>query len=122
MKCYSLLRALGEESTLHIRNWIQFGGTPHGTTPLDRAWRHPEFTGTTAAEATPLDRQLAVVAYLRGRMQTYVERLDAQPVGRANLETQPRWLDLRDQLKAAFDALEVDAASVSTYEVEDGGD
>ncbi|MFZ4434406.1 MAG: tubulin-like doman-containing protein [Microthrixaceae bacterium] len=122
MECYSLLRSLGEESSLHIRNWIQYGITPHGTTPLDRAWRHPEFVGSTASEATPRDRQQAVLTYLHGRMQTYVERLDAQPVGRANLETQPRWLDLRDQLAAAFDALSVDAESVYTDEVEDGGD
>ncbi len=122
MKPYSLVRTIGENAPISLRNWIQFGSTPHGTVPMDRAWQHPEFTGVSAADATPLDRQQAVVAYLQGRMRNYVQRLDEQPVTRANLQTQPRWLDLRDQLAAAFELLSVEAAGVATYEAEDGGD
>jgi hypothetical protein len=122
MKPYQLLRSIGEEVSNSMRNWILFGNTPHRTVPMDRAWRHPEFIGAAAQDATPVDRQKAVIAYVQGRMRNYVQRLDEQPVTMANLQTQPRWLDLRDQLAAAFDLLAVEAAGVSTYEAEDGGD
>jgi hypothetical protein len=122
LKAYALLRSLGEDSAMHLRNWIQFGHTPNNTTPLDRAWRHPGFAGATAADATPDDRKAAVLAYVDGRTRNYVDRLAEDPVSKANLQTQPRWLDLGDHLRAAFTALRNEAEVVQTHEADDGGD
>jgi hypothetical protein len=122
LKAYGLLRALGEESRTHLRNWIQFGNTPDGTTPLERAWRHPEFSGATSGDATAADRKQGVLVYLQGRMHNYVDQLDASPVSKATLQVQPRWLDLRDQLHSAFQALMDEASVVPTGGPEDGGD
>lgn len=122
LKAYSLLRALGEESPSHLRNWIQFGKTPHDTAAMERAWKHPDSVAAAADEATPMDRQTAVIAYLDGRLTNYVKRLDENPVSKATLQTQPRWLDLRDQLESAFTSLMNEAANVPTYEAADGGD
>jgi hypothetical protein len=122
LKAYTLLRALGEESRTHLRNWIQFGSTPNGTTPLERAWRHPEFGGTSFQDATAADRKHGVLVYLRGRMSNYVDVLDESPVSMASLQRQPRWLDLRDQLHAAFQTLMDEASVVPIGGPEDGGD
>ncbi|MFZ4434477.1 MAG: tubulin-like doman-containing protein, partial [Microthrixaceae bacterium] len=122
LKAYALLRSIGENSRTHLRNWIQYGHTPDGTTPMERAWKHPEFTGASAADATAEDRKKAVLVYLQGRMRNYVERLDENPVAKATLQVQPRWLDLRDQLYAAFRSLMDEAAMVPTGGPDDGGD
>lgn len=122
LKPYERLKDLGSQATLHLRNWIQSGATPDGTVAIDRAWRTPDTAATSAVSATADDRQRAVLLYLQGRMRNYVQVLDDSPVTKATLLTQPRWLDLRDQLETAFSALLADATNAPTYLADDGGD
>ncbi|MCO5305086.1 MAG: tubulin-like doman-containing protein [Microthrixaceae bacterium] len=122
LRAYSLVRNLGEQAPLYIRNWIQFGRTANGTTPMDRAWKSAGSELASATEALPADRQAAVVGYLNGRLRSYVERLDLEPVSKATLDTQPRWLDLRDQLESAFTSMIIDASNTQVHDVDDGGD
>jgi len=122
LRAYSLLRSLGEDAPQHLRNWVQFGNTAHGKPPLPRAWQNADKSIPTEQDATPADRQRAVLAYLDGRKRNYVDRLDENPVTRASMLTQPRWLDLRDILDSAFAALHSETANISTSEADDDGD
>ncbi|MCX6526010.1 MAG: hypothetical protein NTX58_14805, partial [Actinobacteria bacterium] len=122
LRAYSLLRSLGEDAPQHLRNWVQFGNTAHGQPALPRAWQNAEKSIPSEKDATPADRQRAVLAYLDGRKRNYVDRLDENPVTRASMLTQPRWLDLRDILDSAFAALYSETANISTSEADDDGD
>lgn len=122
LKAYGRLRALGERSTADLRNWVHFGTTPEGTQPIDRAWKVQDQEVPTPQAATPAQRQEAVMTYLVGRMRNYVQVLDESPVTKASLLTQPRWLDLRDSLEAAFRTLMADVTNAGAHEADDGGD
>ena len=122
LRAYSLLRSLGEDAPQHLRNWVQFGNTAHGQPALPRAWQNADKSIPSERDATPADRQSAVLAYLDGRKRNYVDRLDENPVTRASMLTQPRWLDLRDILDSAFAALYSETANISTSEADDDGD
>jgi len=122
LKAYKLLRELGENSGPTLTHWIRFGQTPSGTQAMKRAWAPARSELSSEADATPQDRQAAVTEYLEGRHRNYVGVLDKDPVTKATMLTQPRWLDLRDQLDTAFTDLISEAARVPTAEDTDGGD
>ncbi len=122
LRAYELLRALGDDATMIMRNWVSHGQTPPGTTPMERAWRGPESTTVSAEASTPSERRDAVRAYISGRRSGYVTRLDAEPVRAATLLVQPRWLDLRDLLDQVFTSLDTDVANAVDGGAGDGGD